>query len=495
MSLVRTVPRFVTVALVATAACAYDARVSPEPAAAARAPQFASVAGGAKAANGRHIVSFSGSVPADFAAQVAALGGKVLWVSPGSGLAAVSGLQGSAAAELAGKRGIQAVDADGAFSIDLPRTVVVGDALPDAVESQAAPATSFFFARQWNMRAVHANEAWAAGFLGSPNVSVFILDSGIDYLNIDLNGLVDQNRSVDLLGTFDAVLADGSTVPFTESDTVAKYFPTRQPFTDLFFHGTHVAATVSSLARGAAGVTSRTRLVAVKVCGYINDCPFSSILNGVIYAADNGADVVNLSLGGAFTKPGNGRFVGLINKTFDYARSKSVTIVVAAGNDTTDLDHDGNSYQTFCNTPAVICVAATGPTSQVGINGPWTNVDAHADYSNFGRSAINVAAPGGNRSTFVWAACSRTSIVVRTPPPASIPICQTGNFFVGAQGTSMAAPHVAGTAALLVPILGRNPGQIKARIQQSADNVAGNGTTPFYGKGRLNVARAVGAIP
>jgi len=481
--------------LVATAACAYDARVSPEPAAAARAPQFASVAGGAKAANGRHIVSFSGSVPADFAAQVAALGGKVLWVSPGSGLAAVSGLQGSAAAELAGKRGIQAVDADGAFSIDLPRTVVVGDALPDAVESQAAPATSFFFARQWNMRAVHANEAWAAGFLGSPNVSVFILDSGIDYLNIDLNGLVDQNRSVDLLGTFDAVLADGSTVPFTESDTVAKYFPTRQPFTDLFFHGTHVAATVSSLARGAAGVTSRTRLVAVKVCGYINDCPFSSILNGVIYAADNGADVVNLSLGGAFTKPGNGRFVGLINKTFDYARSKSVTIVVAAGNDTTDLDHDGNSYQTFCNTPAVICVAATGPTSQVGINGPWTNVDAHADYSNFGRSAINVAAPGGNRSTFVWAACSRTSIVVRTPPPASIPICQTGNFFVGAQGTSMAAPHVAGTAALLVPILGRNPGQIKARIQQSADNVAGNGTTPFYGKGRLNVARAVGAIP
>jgi len=59
----------------------------------------------------------------------------------------------------------------------------------------------------------------------------------------------------------------------------------------------------------------------------------------------------------------------------------------------------------------------------------------------------------------------------------------------------MAAPHVSGTAALLVSILGRNPGQIKARIQQTVDKVAGNGTTPFYGKGRLNVARAVGAIP
>ncbi len=497
MSLVRSVSRCATVGLVAAAACSYDARVSPEPAAAARTPQFASVARSG-VANNRHIVSFSGSVPTDFALQVAALGGKVLWVSPGSRLAAVTGLKGSAVATLAGKRGIQAVDADATLSIDLPQTVVVGDALPDAAESQANPAAAFFSARQWNMRAVHANQAWAAGFLGSASVSVFILDSGIDYLNIDLNGLVDVSRSVDLLGTFDApAVVNGDTVivPFTEADTVAKYFPTRQPFTDLFFHGTHVAATVSSLALGAAGVTSRTRLVAVKVCGYINECPFSSILNGVVYAADNSADVVNMSLGGAFAKPGNGRFVGLLQKTFNYARSKGVTIVVSAGNDTTDLDHDGNSYQTFCNTPAVICVAATGPTSEAGINGPWADVDAHADYSNFGRSAINVAAPGGNRSTFVWAACSRTSIVVRTPPPASIPICQTGNFFVGAQGTSMASPHVAGTAALLVPILGRSPSQIKARIQQSADNVAGNGTTPFYGKGRLNVARAVGAIP
>ena len=59
----------------------------------------------------------------------------------------------------------------------------------------------------------------------------------------------------------------------------------------------------------------------------------------------------------------------------------------------------------------------------------------------------------------------------------------------------MSAPHVSGTAALLVGILGRSPSQIKARIQQTADNLAGNGTTPFYGKGRLNVARAVGAIP
>ena len=514
MSLVRSVPRFATVGLVVTAACVYDARIPFQPAgpaAAARAPEFASVATRGGGANGRHIVSFSGSVPADFAAQVAALGGKVLWVSSGSGLAAVSGLQGSAAATLAGKRGIQAVDADALIPLDVPLLATEATAEGGGVQTNAAPAAAVRYPRQWNMRAVQADVAWAHGVLGSPGVSIFMLDSGIDPHHADTEGRVDATRSRDLLGTFDAQLEDGTTVPFTEADTVQKYFPGKEIYTDLFFHGTHTAATVSSNAVRAAGVTSRTTLVAVKVCGYINDCPFSSILNGVIYAANSGADVVNMSLGGAFTKAGNGRFVGLLNKVFNYARSKGVTVVVSAGNSAADLDHDGNTYWTFCNTPSVICVAATGPTSDANAtspnpnlvrNGPWTNIDAPAYYTNFGRSAINVAAPGGNssfgpplaapagRDVFVWAACSQTSRLRQLLGCSAAPL-----FIVGAQGTSMAAPHVAGTAALLVSIIGRNPAQIKARIQQSADNVAGNGTTPFYGKGRLNVARAVGAIP
>jgi subtilisin family serine protease len=509
VSFVRSGFGFATLGLLA-AACVYDARMPSGPAVSARAPQFAAAAGGAKANNGRHIVSFSGSVPADFAAQVAALGGKVLWMSPGSGLAAVSGLQGAAPKALAGKRGIQAVEADALITLDVPQLAIEEAAQAGGAPSNTAPTSAGFYRRQWNMKAVQADVAWAHGFLGSPSVVVYMLDSGIDYLHADLVGRVDLNRSVDLLGTFPAPVVVGNDtiiVPFTEADTVRKYFPTRLPFTDLFFHGTHTAATVSSNAVSAAGITSQTTLVAVKVCGYVNICPFSSILNGVIYAADNGADVINMSLGGAFTKPGNGRFVGLINKVFNYARSKGVTTVVAAGNEATDLDHDGSTYQTFCNTPAVICVAATGPTSdatanlQPGTNpdrrtGPWTDVDAPASYTNFGRSAINVAAPGGNttvgpalafpagRQTLVWAACSQTSVLLQCALPV-----------VGSQGTSMAAPHVAGTAALLVSILGRNPSQIKARIQQSADNVAGNGNTPFYGKGRLNVARAVGVIP
>jgi subtilisin family serine protease len=454
-------------------------------------PSFALVAAsGSSLATGRHIVSFTGKAPADFTDRVEGLGGTVLWVSSASGLATVSGLTSSAATALAATAGIQEVDADEGIALDIPSMSTAETADDAGVNSNANPAGAVRYARQWNMRAVRADSAWAHGFLGSSSVKIYMLDTGIDYLHADLLGRVDLTNSTDLLGTFlVAVVVNNvvTIVPFTEADTVAKFFPGRAAFTDLFFHGTHTGATVSSNAVRAAGITSGTQLVAVKVCAYLNICPFSSILNGVIYASNNGADVINMSLGGGFAKAGNGRFVGLINKVFNYARSKGVTTVVSAGNAAADLDHNGNVYSTFCNTPAVICVAATGPTAQASVNGPWTNVDAPATYTNFGRSAISVAAPGGNHASFVWAACSQTSLLVNC---SSLPI-----FILGVQGTSMAAPHVTGTAALLVPILGRNPGAIKARIQSSADDLGQPGTDPFYGRGRLNVARAVGAIP
>jgi subtilisin family serine protease len=102
-------------------------------------------------------------------------------------------------------------------------------------------------------------------------------------------------------------------------------------------------------------------------------------------------------------------------------------------------------------------------------------------------SRLKLAAPGGNAASFVYEACSRTSLIV--------PVCQTGTFVIRSQGTSMAAPHVTGTAALLVPVLGRDPGAIKNALQGTADDLGATGTDPLYGKGRLNTARAVGAIP
>jgi subtilisin family serine protease len=243
----------------------------------------------------------------------------------------------------------------------------------------------------------------------------------------------------------------------------------------------------------AAGVTSGVTLVGLKVCNINGRCPVSGVLAAVTHAADLGVEVANLSLGSFFVRRDSSAanradgpsFVAIVNSAFTYAHRKGTTVVAAAGNAATDMDHDGNAYRTYCSAPSVICVSATGPTAAGGPLGPWTNVDAPAPYTNFGRSLISVAAPGGAAAP-VSAACSRFSLLV--------PFCQSGDRLLQAAGTSLAAPHVAGAAALVAEDVGRDPSRIRTRLEQTADDLGQPGTDPVYGRGRLNVARAVGAI-
>jgi subtilisin family serine protease len=430
--------------------------------------------------DGNYLVLFKGNgVPAGFASKVAALGGTVIFAHGGAGIGAVSGLTPEAAAQLGASSGVSAIEADDMTTLSpVVGDVEQADVPADAVQSPAAPATAFFYPRQWNMRAIQANVAWAGGRRGSPTVKVAILDTGLGYTHPDLAGRVDLANSKSFVPSDDAL--------------VAAFFPGAHPIADLHYHGTHVGATVSSNAVAAAGVTSGTTLIGVKVCNVNGSCPTSAVLAGVVYAADVGAHVANLSVGGRFNRRdasaqgGNGpSFLAIINKAFNYAYTNGTQMVVSAGNDGIDMDHDGNGFKAYCSAPHVVCVSALGPTATAGTNGPWTNVDALAPYSNYGSSAVTVAGPGGAASS-VSAACSRFSL--------QIPVCRTGTFVVGLSGTSMASPHVAGTAALIAEDVGRNPAQIRARLQQTADDLGPAGTDPAYGKGRINVARAAGVI-
>lgn len=465
------------------AACAQD---TTAPGRTAAAPQFAMAAGADS-----YIVAFKGNgVPADFAAQVAALGGTVTSLHAGAGLAAVSGLSDAAAAQLSAAKDVSEVQPDALISLDVRLAAADGGTADDAVASQSNPATAARYSWQWNMRLIRANTAWAAGKLGSAGVTVAILDTGIDYDDPDLNGLVDLSRSASFIASDDSL--------------TTTYFPTRNLISDYHGHGTNVASQVSSKAIALAGVTSKTTLIGVKVLSARGSGPLSAILNGVLWAADHGADVANMSLGGGFAKAGNGRYVGLINRTFTYAARQGMLVVVAAGNDAADLDHDGNALPTYCGVPTVVCVSAVGPATATG------NPDAFAYYSNFGRSAISVAGPGGNAdaangftvsawpwgndiASWVWSYCSKTRLVFAANGIPSLTVCSFGNRLTGYIGTSQATPHVAGLAALVIAETGKgNPSQVKARIQQSANDLGQPGTDPFYGRGRINVARALG---
>src|SRR5438128_6147879 len=434
---------------------------------------------------GRHLVVFTADrVPADFGARVAQLGGTVETALDSIGVAAVIGLSEGAAAELAGAPDVRAVEpdlatlgnedvaADGAATDE-----AVSEALAPA-DATASPTTAQFYARQWNLRAVFAPEAWAAGHLGSRDVKVAILDTGIDYANPDLAGLVDRQRSISL-------------VP----EDVTRHYPGRLPFSDLFWHGTAVASVVASNAKVLAGVNRYVTLVAVKIADSTGlRTTASLLLNGIVYATDQGADVINISNGLEFDKSAHSGIVAAFERAVNYAFRKGALLVSVPFNDAADLDHNGDLVRLPCEAANAICVAATGPTGAAGVNGPWQNVDAPAWYTAFGRSAVGVAAPAGAGpppTVNVWLPCTTTPSQTTGRPD-----CRAGLAITHSRGTSFAAPHVAGLAALLVAQLGHgNPALIRARILQSADDLGKPGVDPYYGKGRINVARALGVLP
>jgi serine protease len=240
---------------------------------------------------------------------------------------------------------------------------------------------------------------------------------------------------------------------------------------DSSWHGTHVAGTVAASTNngtGMSGVAPGAKIVPVRVLGECGGY-LSDIADGIIWAAGgslpnvplnaNPANVINLSLGGIATCSAH------MQGAVDLANSNNAVVVVAAGNDNVPVERS-----TPANCQNVVAVGATGRDG------------SRARYSNYG-SGVDIMAPGGDMySDYSNGILSTLNAGLQTPEEESY------SFY---QGTSMAAPHVAGAAALLMATQpGMTPAQVEARLKATARDLP-NGCAPYCGPKLLDVAAAV----
>lgn len=376
-------------------------------------------------------------------AAVAAAGGTVVWSHRGSGIAAVTSDNPDFLALVSTEKAFTSAAED----------MMVQWQDPTPIEHDITPGDEPFFPFQWSLTAIEAPQAWANGCTGA-GARIAINDGGIDPTHPDLAPNMDTACSASFVPGF----------PF-DTDT------------GTFWHGMHVAgiAAAADNGTGVIGVAPEATLISVKVL-HAGSGAFSWVIGGVLYAADPAAfgrpqcqkaDIINMSLGAVFNKrlPGAGPLIAALAKANNYAASKGVLVVSAAGNDSIDFGQAADLTAVPAESGSGIAIAATGPLDIAGVFGDPGDPRRPASYSNYGEGLTYVAAPGGDfgvtatvdvNSPASIAGTKFASIAVYGPLPAgdtadvalwTDPVDVTGDPHDACEGG--ADPNVAGKFALI----------------------------------------------
>jgi serine protease len=287
---------------------------------------------------------------------------------------------------------------------------------------------------QWNLKRIGTEKAW--DFATGRGVTVAVVDTGI---------------ACEDFGPF----TKGSDLKDTECVAGYNFVSKSEHANDDQGHGTHVAGTIAQSTDngiGVAGIAFHAKLMPVKVLSAQGWGTTADVADGIRWAAEHGAQVINLSLGG----PRNAK---IQQKAIDFAISKGVTVVAAAGNSGGSVGYPGASE-------GVIGVSASDPDDKL------------AKFSSRGKE-VDIAAPGVN-------------VTQQT-------ICNKGRDkcenFAAYNGTSMASPHVAGAAALLESLGVTDPAAVEAALKSSARVVdTSEDGKKLYGAGILDAGAAAARV-
>lgn len=271
--------------------------------------------------------------------------------------------------------------------------------------------------KQWNMHMIGVTSAWRSAT--GQNVIVAVIDTGVAYRDLDDFVQVEDLRETKFVTGYDFVNDDA--LPLDDHG-----------------HGTHVAGTIAQSTNngiGVAGVAPHATIMPLKVLSAYGGGSTADIVDAIRFATDNGANVINMSLGGA-------GFSKIMADAVKYARDKGVFVACAAGNSARGTVEYPAAY------PGAFAVSSVGPSRKL------------AFYSSWGKE-IAVAAPGGDKN----AGGDASGVLQNTVIPGKLNDPQQ---YLAFQGTSMSAPHVAGLAALVYSRGVTNVAEVEDIIRNSA---------------------------
>jgi subtilisin family serine protease len=324
----------------------------------------------------------------------------------------------------------------------------------------------------WGAKKISAPAAWEV--TTGENVVVAVSDTGVDTAHPDITASMWTNPG-EIAGN--GIDDDGN--GYVDDVNGWNFVADTNNVFDDFGHGTHVAGTIAATGQngiGIIGVAFGSKIMAVKGLDSGGGGSIEDLANTILYATDNGANVINASWGGVGTSQ-------TLDDAIATAAAASVVFVAAAGNSNVDVNA-APPWGPF--TPAdnrhAITVAAVD------------HLDQKAFFSNYGQK-IDVAAPGGGDDgtgfdpfRSVLSLLSRGAVPDMTGNGKLI----VGSNYVRQAGTSMAAPHVSGAAALVLAAHPTySPAQVRQALRAGADDIEQAGYDFYAGYGRINAARAV----